>query len=44
MHHKAHAGDSIFSTAYFKLHLKSDFLPWTQNAGTSNTECAVGLC
>lgn len=43
-HHKAHTGNSIFSTSYFKLHLKSDFLPWTENPGMSNAECSVGLC
>lgn len=32
-------GTLFFSTSYFKLHLKSDFLSWTENPGTSNTEC-----
>lgn len=36
MHQKAGSGDSIFSTPYFKLHFKSDFLPWTQNLGIGN--------
>lgn len=44
MHHKAGAGDSIFSTLYFKLHFESDFLPWTQNPGMGIMECAMGLC